>query len=172
MNKTLQKTLDYLKEWRKKNPQKARKYVKNWKAKNAEKVRNDARKYQKSYRERHPDRVRESRQNWYKNNPEKVKEYQKKRRLSSKYRYDKYKYGAKSRGYSFLITYDEFLHTINSVCHYCGSTESIGVDRKDNSIGYEIENCFPCCSKCNYFKGAKDYNDFTRLCIKIGKHLG
>ena len=34
-------------------------------------------------------------------------------------------------------------------CIYCGDTEKIGCDRKNNSIGHTKENCVPCDGECN-----------------------
>jgi len=52
----------------------------------------------------------------------------------------------------------QFLNIIKNQCYICGlsNKNGVGVDRVDNSIGYELENCKPCCSYCNFMK--KDLN--------------
>jgi len=86
--------------------------------------------------------------------------------------YNNYKNGAKSRGYSFELTQEEFVFISSSYCHYCGAEPSNvkemygdtfvinGIDRMDNTIGYTIGNSLPCCSICNRAKGILSYDDF------------
>lgn len=94
-----------------------------------------------------------------------------------------YKRGADKRNLSFLITKEEFTSLSQQNCHYCGTSPNKttrlgesrkrngqygvngeftynGIDRKDNTIGYEILNCLPCCTTCNYAKSNKTYEDF------------
>jgi hypothetical protein len=41
-------------------------------------------------------------------------------------------------------------------CHYCGGMlldeTGCGLDRRNNSIGYTIENVLPCCGVCNQIR--------------------
>lgn len=37
-----------------------------------------------------------------------------------------------------------------------------GIDRKDNSVGYILENCIPCCFPCNKAKGGMSYDEFIK----------
>lgn len=83
-------------------------------------------------------------------------------------RYCEYKNNAKRRGIEFNLTPDEFKFLISQPCHYCGGnsknkfakSKGNGVDRKNSSIGYIIDNCVPCCSTCNFIKNKMPYNDF------------
>ena len=70
--------------------------------------------------------------------------------------------------YNVYLTYDEFLKfTEMKVCHYCGdalhwqewadNNGGYKLDRKDNDFGYSVDNCVPCCTRCNIGKG----NRFT-----------
>lgn len=90
--------------------------------------------------------------------------------------YNEYKWHAKNRGYSFKLTKDQFIKIGSSDCHYCGALAGKvtrqsfvrlngdirfnGVDRKNNSKGYILENCVPCCSICNKAKGTMSYRKF------------
>jgi len=78
-----------------------------------------------------------------------------------------YRHGAKRRGLSFEIEFEDFLRLIHQPCHYCGDEHSNlsapikrmgrlkgqkykplaynGLDRVDNSRGYEPSNVVPCC---------------------------
>ena len=86
-----------------------------------------------------------------------------------------YKYGAKKRGIMFEITDKQFKDLISNKCHYCGTpplqqykTQSElsggyiynGVDRKDNKVGYTLENSISCCGLCNRAKMDMKYDDF------------
>lgn len=83
--------------------------------------------------------------------------------------YLKYKNKAKDRNYSFTLSFKDFITLISKNCYYCGQEPEShpsdlhilrekepykrnGIDRKDNNIGYEFENCVPCCTMCNYAK--------------------
>jgi len=64
-----------------------------------------------------------------------------------------YRCGAKKRGHSFDLTIDEFTSFWQKPCSYCGgSIATVGIDRVDSSVGYQINNCVPCCSRCNKMK--------------------
>ena len=61
--------------------------------------------------------------------------------------------GAKKRGYSFTLTHKDFLQVWMKPCIYCGDEpEQYGIDRVDNSRGYEPDNIVPCCLSCNKAK--------------------
>jgi hypothetical protein len=97
-----------------------------------------------------------------------------------------YKYAAKRRGLEFNLSENEFRKITKQHCHYCGATPSAvfktqsdlsgtytynGIDRKDSSIGYTLENCVPCCSLCNTAKMDLGYDDFILLISKIYNHM-
>lgn len=80
------------------------------------------------------------------------------RALSHKYhrtavgRFNQSKSLAKRRRLTWLLTREEFSALIGSSCTYCEGPlpeTSLGLDRIDNSKGYEIGNVLPCCTSCN-----------------------
>ena len=85
-----------------------------------------------------------------------------------------YEWAAKKRNYSFNLSEEDFSRLTKQNCHYCGSPPKKimstgcdhskylynGVDRTDNSKGYEIDNCLPCCEICNKAKGTYTYDEF------------
>lgn len=95
--------------------------------------------------------------------------------LSSKrgiyYRYWK---GAKDRDLSFSLSFDDVLGVVQQDCFYCGEKPYIcfkttdarqgftcnGIDRLDNTIGYEKGNIVPCCKQCNKAKLKRNKEDF------------
>lgn len=67
------------------------------------------------------------------------------------------------------LTTEYVLENITSKeCIYCGTTENIGCDRLDNSLGHLKSNVVPCCYRCNCVRNIH----FTHeQMIKIGKFL-
>jgi hypothetical protein len=82
-------------------------------------------------------------------------------------RYISYKSSAKKRGFIFDISKDDFNKIISLNCVYCNGSEFIGIDRKDNSIGYTISNVQSCCTMCNMMKRTYTEEDFISQCKKI-----
>jgi hypothetical protein len=92
--------------------------------------------------------------------------------------YYQYRKDAQKRNIQFSISREEFKKIIDRNCHYCeaepstgfvekkrnGSYLHNGIDRKINSLGYNIDNCLPCCSRCNKMKMNLDYHDFLAQC--------
>jgi len=84
-----------------------------------------------------------------------------------------YKRSANEREYSFNISFDLFKFIITKDCEYCGSKPRKrtskgcrgfilinGIDRVNNSIGYEIDNCITSCKQCNIAKGKLGQEEF------------
>lgn len=69
-----------------------------------------------------------------------------------------------AKGQSSEITQQFLIDSIfSSLCTYCGTTEQLGCDRIDNSIGHTIANVVPCCARCNLTRGDR----FTHGEMKI-----
>lgn len=67
--------------------------------------------------------------------------------------YTKSRTSARDRNREFSLTKEEYDNIISQNCCRCGLENCRGVDRKDNSIGYTLENSRPMCFVCNYIKG-------------------
>lgn len=97
-----------------------------------------------------------------------------------------YIYGkdAKKRGYEFQLSKETFSEFTKKNCSYCGCEPSLlykhnkkiddsrgyiynGIDRKDNSKGYTLENCVTCCKTCNVMKGAMDLKEWEKWVERI-----
>lgn len=101
--------------------------------------------------------------------------------------YSQYKTGAKKRNIDFNLSTDEFYNLVTKNCVYCGqepterttdlttnhntnihySIITNGIDRIDSNKGYEINNCVPCCEKCNKMKLNYSKEDFFNHISKI-----
>jgi len=103
-------------------------------------------------------------------NPEetKIKDREKKQNINGKYQ--SYKAGAKDRGIVFDLTKDDFKIFWQKPCHYCDAPiETIGIDRKDNSIGYTLDNCLSCCKICNLGKHTSTYEEYVEHCKRMAR---
>lgn len=104
------------------------------------------------------------------------------------YVYRIYKHSAKRRGYSFNISENSFKELSSKPCAYCGIAPATkmasskgrtfygefvynGLDRVDNTKGYEIDNVVPCCYFCNTLKGKKSKEDFLSKIKQIYENL-
>lgn len=82
--------------------------------------------------------------------------------------YKRYKLSAKKRKLRFDLSIDDFSNYWNNKCYYChDKIQTIGVDRYDNSQGYTVFNCVPCCTHCNMGKWRFNALEFIEHCKKI-----
>ena len=80
-----------------------------------------------------------------------------------------YRRHARDAGRVFILTREQFTALVLAPCHYCGKEPSNhrvtkncregliynGIDRIDNTRGYEADNVVSCCRRCNTAKGAR-----------------
>lgn len=101
-----------------------------------------------------------------------------------------YKYSqknAKTRGHSYNISFEEFNTIISKSCYYCGASPKTvnknilkqrgdthqppiaynGIDRLNPLMGYQMNNCVPCCPTCNYMKHTLQKENFLKQVEKI-----
>jgi len=81
--------------------------------------------------------------------------------------YKDYILSAKNRNYTFGLEFNDFKTIVLSECYYCQYSkeeEVNGIDRLNNTIGYEKDNCVPCCEMCNMMKWAFHPLFFIELC--------
>lgn len=90
-----------------------------------------------------------------------------KRGYDTKAQFHSLRVGAAKRDYVFEITFEDFTGLISNICYYCNRGEYVGVDRIDNSIGYVLDNCRPCCKHCNHAKRDMTEDQFYDLIRRI-----
>jgi hypothetical protein len=89
--------------------------------------------------------------------------------MSLRDRYANCRNGARYRGLSFTLTFEQFCTLVHGVCVY-GKGEYIkgilcGVDRANNDRGYEWGNCHPCCPRHNEIKSdVFTYEQMRHIC--------
>lgn len=105
--------------------------------------------------------------------------------LACKNIFNDYRAGAKNKNREFNLDFEYFSDLLKSNCFYCGSPPLLnktvengygkltikynGIDRKNNNIGYTVENCVTACKICNYAKKAMTYEDFIAWLDRIAK---
>lgn len=96
-----------------------------------------------------------------------------------------YRQGARSRGLSWDVTYEDFCRLITQHCFYCGSPPSAvskagpysgefiynGIDRVDNTQGYVLDNMVTCCKICNHAKKDMSFDDFMAWIARLTKRM-
>ncbi len=90
----------------------------------------------------------------------------------------------------FNLSREEFYLITQKDCYYCNTKPSNtfnsshikdsgnnypiiynGIDRLDNSKGYTLDNCVPCCKVCNYAKHTMNKGEFLVWLQKVYKNL-
>jgi hypothetical protein len=88
-------------------------------------------------------------------------------------RYASYQENAIRDGREFFLTFEEFMKLWQKPCTYCGNAiATIGIDRKENANDYYIDNCVPCCTRCNSMKMNQDFEEWTSHMKQILVNLG
>lgn len=96
---------------------------------------------------------------------------------------DGYIQNAKKKNLKFSLTDTLLYRLITSNCFYCDTLPTAikklrnvqlkwnGIDRLDNQVGYEVDNCVTCCSDCNYLKNKLNYTEFKNKVYLIARTL-
>jgi hypothetical protein len=102
---------------------------------------------------------------WRENNPDKMIEANENKKNSKEINYSNYKRNANMKNLDFSINYDEYCNIVTKECYYCGIIQERGfngIDRKDQTKGYILDNCSSCCKMCNYMKGSTSDEVFIK----------
>ena len=97
--------------------------------------------------------------------------------------YMQYKARAKFKKMGFDLTEEQFKEITQKNCHYCGLPPSSsyrnnyatsyvynGIDRYDNTKGYIVGNCAPCCDDCNKAKKDQTVEQFEAYRKRLAEH--
>lgn len=88
-------------------------------------------------------------------------------------KYKNYAKSANSRNIEFKLSEKEFKDITSQQCYLCGVISSDintnGIDRFDNSKGYILENCKPCCGHCNILKKDLTYDKIIKTSKQISQ---
>lgn len=82
-----------------------------------------------------------------------------------------YRHNAKKKGRPFQLTETIYADTTQQPCVYCHrditETNTSGIDRIDNSVGYLETNIQPCCSECNWMRADLTVEAFLEKASRI-----
>ncbi len=102
-----------------------------------------------------------------------------------------YKGSAKRRKLAFELPQEYFFKLVQENCFYCNLPPSneifhhhaykdkkrydsyiySGIDRKNPKEGYTVDNCVPCCRRCNFAKRDETKEEFIKRITTIYNHL-
>jgi hypothetical protein len=81
---------------------------------------------------------------------------------------------AQKKNLEFKLSKNEFDEISNKNCYYCkkinSNSHTNGIDRKDNTKGYNVDNCVSCCTQCNCQKSELSDSEFIEHCIRVSKY--
>ena len=93
---------------------------------------------------------------WRQAHPDKVQESNLKKNSNIPYSYQNYIRDANQKNRDFDLSFDAFDAIVRQHCAYCGTANEdkgfVGIDRRDQNVGYIGSNCVPCCEMCNFMK--------------------
>lgn len=95
-----------------------------------------------------------------------------------------YQKGAATRGLTWNLSSDDFRRLTALDCHYCGAAPGQvrttapssgsyvynGLDRMDNTRGYELDNVCPACRPCNFAKKDMPYEDWMAWIARLASY--
>lgn len=101
------------------------------------------------------------------NNPEKQAEFNRARNNDVNASFKTYIRSAEDKNHPFELSKDQFLEIVYKPCYYCGvlgeeTRDFNGIDRMDQTEGYNIDNCVSSCKMCNYMKLSLDVETFLK----------
>ena len=109
------------------------------------------------------------------NFPEKFYKDKMRYRTNPKYKYNICILSAKRKNNNFNLTYEQASEMFFGTCFYCGHVGTDqwlnGIDRMNNDIGYEINNCVSCCKTCNNIKCITEASNFIYIIHHILNNL-
>jgi hypothetical protein len=103
--------------------------------------------------------------------------------------YNSYRYAARVRDLAFNLSLDNLKELCAQNCTYCGIAPyravygsrgskyehgkfiANGIDRVDNTRGYDLDNCVPCCPTCNIAKAQLTVPQFREWAMRVASHL-
>lgn len=116
-------------------------------------------KKSKEYSLIHKEDISKNNKQYKLNNKAKISKQGKTYSRTISARFSTSKSQAKRRKINWLLTLEQFEKLISLPCFYCNNfldkivETSSGLDRINNSLGYNIDNCISCCKTCNRIKG-------------------
>ena len=147
------KSQDY-KKWFEKNKEKKKSYNKKWRDNN----KDHCSQYGKNYLSLHREDLKKYNHQWYVSNIENEKFKESKFARTIDRRFYNLKKRAKKKNILCSLLIEQYKQIIISPCYYCNNflceivAAGGGLDRLDNTRGYELDNVVSCGKICNSIK--------------------
>jgi hypothetical protein len=113
---------------------------------------------------------------YLKRNPNKRLELNELKKKSLQIVVSNYKRSAETREIDYNLSDEETKQFLKNECFYCKDISDNGylngIDRKDNNIGYDIDNCVTCCKMCNISKKTMSVDEFIGKVYHILSYTG
>jgi len=120
----------------------------------------------------HRDYLKQYQRDYYQKNKLHIRELAKKYDKLPRPTFRTYRKSARKRGYTFELSFEQFMTFWQKSCYYCGAEiKRIGMDRIDNSKGYILSNLVPCCKWCNEWKRAKTQQEYIKHCKDVAERF-
>lgn len=135
----------------------------------------DTKKYQAVYYKKNKKKILTARHKRYRDNP--TKSIQQSRKWAQSHplhrKYLNFKSNSRRRGIEVRLSLEDFVTLVTSRCVY-GKSTSLGIDRKNSSKDYTMNNSVPCCYRHNLIKGILPYRDMMKVVqvISFAKSCG
>lgn len=97
--------------------------------------------------------------------------------------YNQSRRNAQIKNIFYELTKEEYRNIVQNNCIYCGELPKEnwnpnsngyflgnGIDRVNNSVGYVLNNCVPCCGVCNVMKMTNTVDEWLSHMVKILEH--
>lgn len=133
----------------------------------------DRRQYARKRYDLKRDSINESRRADRKAHPEKHKRWDLIGHQRPKTRFSFSRKRAKERELEWTLSLEEYQKLIIQPCHYCNDllgskvTNCSGLDRLDDTKGYEFDNVVSCCRSCNVVRNDVLTSDETKQVIQF-----
>jgi len=117
-------------------------------------------RYDRKWKQDHPDAVRQAQNKYYR---------------TIRGRYHKLMVVARQRKLSMTLSLEDYTSLVAHSCFYCGDPlpdVGYGLDRINNSEGYDLSNVRPCCEQCNRAKTNLSEENFYAWIQKVSKCRG
>ena len=94
-------------------------------------------------------------------------------RQTPKGKFFAYKTSARRRKIPFKLSFKQFCSFWARECWYCGyKIRTVGIDRVNNDLPYEMSNVRPACLHCNTGKMDMTCRQWINLCVQVAKRHG
>ena len=129
------------------------------------------RKYHREYFANHKNAIKAYRKIYRDTHKEEKRKYDQRHYRSPKGSFSQHKNQARIRSIPWGLSFDQFVTFWQKPCFYCGSViGTVGLDRINSKLGYNIANVLPCCNIDNRAKGILSVIAYLAHCKRLSEY--